>query len=201
MSISAFSAPPLPRRLAAVLLVCLFHLLIWKIWQQTMRWQQPAADTHSAYLLWLPMVNNQLKPPTPPHLPENRQPPPLRPGKTLSAQIPAASSITLPSPVATPVATPSAHEAEASAVLSAAPARLDLDGIKAHALAEDRRRENDAIGRMQAGWRRDESLEKRLADGAKKAEKKDCRTAFAGLGPLALIPLAATAVADMGCKW
>ena len=38
-------------------------------------------------------------------------------------------------------------------------------------------------------------------DPIERARKGDCKTAFAGAGILAVIPLAASAVIDMGCKW
>ena len=42
----------------------------------------------------------------------------------------------------------------------------------------------------------------KLAREIEKAGKADCRSAYAGLGPLAVIPLALDAVRkDGGCKW
>jgi hypothetical protein len=40
-----------------------------------------------------------------------------------------------------------------------------------------------------------------LAEGIDKAGKADCRKAYAGMGPLAVIPLAVDAARDGGCKW
>ncbi|NDI85503.1 hypothetical protein EYB48_07815 [Undibacterium sp. B2R-29] len=57
------------------------------------------------------------------------------------------------------------------------------------------------IAQIQASHLRKDTLETDLAKGTKKAERKDCRNAFAGLGLLALVPLAASTVTDLGCKW
>lgn len=41
----------------------------------------------------------------------------------------------------------------------------------------------------------------KFEEGAKRAEKKDCRTAYAGVGLLAIIPLVVSTATDTGCKW
>jgi hypothetical protein len=41
----------------------------------------------------------------------------------------------------------------------------------------------------------------KLAEDIEKAAKPDCRTAYGGLGLLAVVPLAADAVRDKGCRW
>jgi hypothetical protein len=41
----------------------------------------------------------------------------------------------------------------------------------------------------------------KLEEDIAKAARKDCRTAYAGAGPLAVAPLLADAVRDKGCKW
>ena len=40
-----------------------------------------------------------------------------------------------------------------------------------------------------------------LADGIAKAAKPDCRTAYAGMGLLAVVPLVASTVGNGGCRW
>lgn len=40
-----------------------------------------------------------------------------------------------------------------------------------------------------------------LAEGIAKAAKPDCRTAYAGMGLLAVVPLVASTVGDGGCRW
>ncbi len=44
-------------------------------------------------------------------------------------------------------------------------------------------------------------LERKIANSFDKAAKPDCRTAYAGLGLLAIPALLASAIADGGCKW
>jgi hypothetical protein len=41
----------------------------------------------------------------------------------------------------------------------------------------------------------------KLATEIEKAAKPDCRQAYAGMGLLAAVPLAADAVRGKGCKW
>ena len=41
----------------------------------------------------------------------------------------------------------------------------------------------------------------KLAEDIAKAAKPDCRTAYAGLGLLAVVPLVASAVGNGGCNW
>lgn len=78
---------------------------------------------------------------------------------------------------------------------------LDLDALRSSALALERQRKPSEIEQMQAGHRRGDSLEKRLGEGTKRAEKKECLKAYSGLGLLAVIPLAVSSVVDTGCKW
>ena len=40
-----------------------------------------------------------------------------------------------------------------------------------------------------------------LADGIAKAAKPDCRTAYADMGLLAVVPLVASTVGNGGCRW
>jgi hypothetical protein len=40
-----------------------------------------------------------------------------------------------------------------------------------------------------------------LAEGIAKAAKPDCRTAYAGMGLLAVVPLVASSVGNGGCRW
>lgn len=40
-----------------------------------------------------------------------------------------------------------------------------------------------------------------LAEGIEKAAKPDCRKAYGGMGALAIIPLAADALREGGCRW
>ncbi|MBI1771437.1 MAG: hypothetical protein HYR68_03595 [Burkholderiales bacterium] len=78
---------------------------------------------------------------------------------------------------------------------------LDLDAVRSSALALERQRKPSEIEQIQASHRRGDSLEKRLGEGTKRAEKKECLKAYSGLGLLAVIPLAVSSVVDTGCKW
>jgi hypothetical protein len=40
-----------------------------------------------------------------------------------------------------------------------------------------------------------------LAEGIAKAAKPDCRTAYSGMGLLAVVPLVASTVGNGGCRW
>jgi hypothetical protein len=40
-----------------------------------------------------------------------------------------------------------------------------------------------------------------LTEGIEKSAKPDCRKAYAGMGVLGVVPLAADALRDGGCKW
>ncbi|MES2040057.1 MAG: hypothetical protein V4495_19750 [Pseudomonadota bacterium] len=78
---------------------------------------------------------------------------------------------------------------------------LDLDAVRSSALALERQRKPSEIEQIQTSHRRGDSLEKRLGEGTKRAEKKDCLKAYSGIGLLAVIPLAVSTVVDTGCKW
>lgn len=78
---------------------------------------------------------------------------------------------------------------------------LNLDALRGSALAMERQRKPSEIEQMQASHRRTDSMEKRLGEGVKKAEKTDCLKAYSGIGLLAVIPLAVSTVVDTGCKW
>jgi len=41
----------------------------------------------------------------------------------------------------------------------------------------------------------------KLTEGIEKSARPDCRTAHSGMGLLAVVPLAADAVKDKGCRW
>ncbi|WP_230410124.1 hypothetical protein [Undibacterium rugosum] len=76
-----------------------------------------------------------------------------------------------------------------------------IDQLRKSGLQIDKEMQKGTIAQIQASHLRTDTLETELAKGAKKAERKDCRKAFAGLGLLALVPLAASTVTDLGCKW
>ncbi|WP_423680405.1 hypothetical protein [Undibacterium sp. WLHG33] len=189
---------PLPytRRALASVLVLLVHGLLWLAWQQ----QHGVSSRADASVIHYLQLTDIHPPPVPevssvppeknlPTAPKRNNPTPLnnKPEK--------ANAITL-NPVA---------ESNASvitpAVTSAEEPRLNLDELKRSALAIDKQRQPGTIEKIQQSHRRDDGFEKKLADGTKKAERKDCLKAYSGAGLLAIIPLAVSTVVDTGCNW
>lgn len=78
-----------------------------------------------------------------------------------------------------------------------APPRLNLDYMRPSggALAAQPRR--GALALMPAPPER----KSKLAEGIEQAAKPDCRTAYAGAGLAAVVPLAMDAARGKGCKW
>ncbi len=82
-----------------------------------------------------------------------------------------------------------------TAASSAPRLNLDLPGARSGQLSSQ-----GARGVLQLLPRPPEGKSK-LAESIEKAAKEDCRKAYAGMGLLAVLPLAADAVRDKGCKW
>lgn len=195
MSRIALSTPRPLARAASILLVALCHLALWQGlrpggWPQhahnaaaepvrylqllTVRRTEPAAPSHNALATLLP-------PPT------VRK----RTGATAAAQPDVRpTNLQEPAPI-------SLLPAEAQSDSKS----LDLEALRSTALAQERRRKRSEIEQMQAGHWRDQSLEQQLGSATQKAQRKDCRNAYAGIGLLAIIPLAVSTVVDTGCKW
>lgn len=189
---------PLPytRRALASVLVLLVHGLLWLAWQQ----QHGVSSRADASVIHYLQLTDIHPPPVPevssvppeknlPTAPKRNNPTPLnnKPEK--------ANAITL-----NPVAESNAS-AITPAVTSAEEPRLNLDELKRSALAIDKQRQPGTIEKIQQSHRRDDGFEKKLADGTKKAERKDCLKAYSGAGLLAIIPLAVSTVVDTGCNW
>jgi hypothetical protein len=75
-------------------------------------------------------------------------------------------------------------------------------------LEEAKKRAAGAVVREGAGSRGLLSIvppppdrESKEARAIEKAAKPDCRTAYAGMGLLAAVPLMASAIGDSGCRW
>ena len=198
---------PLSKRLLVIFLMLSVHVSLWWAWQsqtQFKLWRE--RPTTYLQLLQIPL----LTPPQPKEAQQKSPPetlvgaaPVIKPAKT-SSHPPShqasdtANAITItnvppalstPSPAAPPDGepTPATH--------------LDLDALKASALAMDKQRRPSEIEKIQHDLRRDDGFEKKLGEGIQKAKAKDCVQAYSGLGILALIPLAASAVSDKVCKW
>ena len=200
----------------AWLLVLGLHLLLWL----AIRPDFVRHDHEEAQGMELSWIQLQTTPPVKPEEAKKERPlvAPIPVTAPARKQQKPEKPVTSPAPVYVPVvpqqATPSAPAATTEApaqrnnasasddFLSAKPvsgeSKLDLDALHSSAGKIDRQ---DPIARMQAQHRRDETLETQLGEKTKKAQKEDCRTAYAGLGLLAVVPLAFSTVTNKGCKW
>ncbi|MBL0150085.1 MAG: hypothetical protein IPP87_15820 [Ideonella sp.] len=89
------------------------------------------------------------------------------------------------------------HDVATAPTLPASAPRLNLDLPRARGGEISSR---GSMGLLQLLPRPPETKSK-LTEGIEKAAKPDCRNAYAGLGLLAVLPLAVDAVRDKGCKW
>jgi|GEM_PF-2256314 len=193
--------PGLP--VMTIFLVILAHILFWQLLQSSNSALYPHKSTDIHYLELLqvprPVVTEPVKTASLPLKP-------VQATKSTIRQVPASRSQAAP-PVTEPVAEvtdkhkPPAQQASSDERPGVTAPGLDLDAVRSSALAMERKRRPTEIEQMQASHRQADSLEKRLGEGTKRAEKKDCLKAFSGIGVLAVIPLVASTVIDTGCKW
>lgn len=188
----------------AILLVLLLHVLLWLAVRPG--WQTHENTSNAAMQLsWIRLPEAVAPVPVPAPPAADKPKPPER-----SSRRPAAPAAITVVPIDTPnnAEAPAANSQQADSKLpddpfAEAPAnpehRLNLDQLRS---GVGKLARQDGMARLQASHQqRDETLEARLGEKVKKAEKKDCRKAYSGLGLLAVIPLAYSAVADAGCKW
>ncbi|MFZ6746435.1 hypothetical protein ACO0LC_24650 [Undibacterium sp. JH2W] len=195
------------RPVMAILLVIFAHILFWQLLRQPDSYLRHAG-THAVvhYLQVLQIVPKPVitKPPvetaktTDPAVPAEKL---AKKENTVSkrptvTRPPSIQPMTEISPDASKSAEPLAIHEE-----PAASPGLNLDALRSSAVAMERKRKPTEIEQIQASHRQADSLEKRLGEGTKRAEKKECLKAFSGLGVLAVIPLAVSTVVDTGCKW
>ncbi|WP_423709681.1 hypothetical protein [Undibacterium sp. WLX3042] len=189
---------PLPytRRALASVLVLSVHGLLWLAWQQQ-HGVSSRADASVIHYLQL----TDIRPPPVPEVssvppPETHQPPAIQRRRISPHGGQNDKAITTVNPVAdsNPGITRPAN-------ITTEEPRLNLDELKRSALAIDKQRQPGTIEKIQQSHRRDDGFEKKLADGTKKAERKDCLKAYSGAGLLAIIPLAVSTVVDTGCNW
>ncbi len=102
---------------------------------------------------------------------------------------------------AAPAAAASITTSAAAAADFAAAPRLDPVHLREMARNNEKGRVKSDRERIRDGEQVDRTIETRIATAAKKAVRPDCEKAFSGYGILGLIPLAASTVADVGCKW
>ncbi|MBK1888702.1 hypothetical protein Undi14_01550 [Undibacterium sp. 14-3-2] len=184
------------RRTVALVLMLLVHGCLWLGWQNQ-HWI--SVRTEANEMRYLQLIDIQT-----PRIPEVSSAPPEK-------NLPTAPKRNNPTPLnnkpekANTITLNPVVESNASvitpAVTSAEEPRLNLDDLKRSALAIDKQRQPGTIEKIQQSHRRDEGFEQKLADGTKKAERKDCLKAYSGIGLLAVIPLAVSTVVDTGCKW
>lgn len=194
--------PGLP--VMTIFLVILAHILFWQLLQSSNSALYPHKGTDIHYLELLqvprPVVTEPVKTASLPVKPVQATKPTIR-------QVPASRSSKAARQVPEPVAEvtdkhkPPAPQASSDERPGVTAPGLDLDAVRSSALAMERKRKPTEIEQMQASHRQTDSLEKRLGEGTKRAEKKDCLKAFSGIGVLAVIPLVASTVIDTGCKW
>ncbi|MFZ6874261.1 hypothetical protein ACO0LF_19565 [Undibacterium sp. Di27W] len=195
------------RPVVAILLVVFAHIVFWQLLRQPNNYLRHAA-THAVvnYLQVLQIVPKPLM-----------AKPPVEAAKTADPAVPAEKlakkentaskrpSVTRPASIQpmteTSPATSKSPEPLAIHEEPAASPGLNLDALRSSAVAMERKRKPTEIEQIQASHRQSDSLEKRLGEGTKRAEKKECLKAFSGLGVLAVIPLAVSTVVDTGCKW
>ncbi|MFO1327282.1 MAG: hypothetical protein U1F56_07980 [Rubrivivax sp.] len=129
------------------------------------------------------------------------QAPPLRLPDVAPAAAPAARAGVLPVVPAPPGGAPTAgarlgsdRATAPSAAASSAPLRLDLPSARAPqpGLVNPR-----LLNLVPPPPERKSAL----SEGIEKSARPDCRKAYSGMGPLAVVPLAADALRDGGCRW
>jgi hypothetical protein len=186
-----------------VLLVVLAHLLFW----QLLRHQHAttrAGESHPLmqYLQLLTIAPKSVAPtPSQPvEVPAKPEKPARKEASRPITTNKPARSLTRPEQPAAEIVTDAVSQPSTQTSISPdSPAGLglNLESVRKSALAM----KPTEIEQIQASHRRGDSLEKRLGEGTRRAEKKECLKAYSGIGILAVIPLAVSAVVDTGCKW
>ncbi len=186
-----------------VLLVILAHLLFW----QLLRHQHAttrAGESHPLmqYLQLLDIAPKPVPPKASQPVEESAKPEKLakkEASRPITASKPAKSMTRPEQPAAEIVPHAVSQPSTQTSISPDSPAGLglNLESVRKSALAM----KPTEIEQMQASHRRGDSLEKRLGEGTRRAEKKECLKAYSGIGILAVIPLAVSAVVDTGCKW
>lgn len=201
MQMRALPSRQFLRHAPALLLVLLLHLLVWQALRHP-GYLTPTTKTETA-VRYLQLLNIPSPPPVVPPAPaplaqtvrspavpqHQAKPPRVAQVQAAPSQADAPAISLLP---------PDEHPAPATAP---APAKLDLDALRKSAIAYEKHHRPSEIEQMQAGLRRDETLEKHLGDRVDKAKREDCLRSYSGFGLLAVIPLAVSTVVDTGCNW
>lgn len=186
-----------------VLLVILAHLLFWQLLRQ--QHATTRAGENHPLMQYLQLLTIPPKPVAPkPGLPVEVPAKPEKPARKESSRPinmnKPVRSLTRPEqPAAEIVPDAVSQPSPQTSISPDSPTGLglNLESVRKSALAM----KPTEIEQVQASHRRGDSLEKRLGEGTKRAEKKECLKAYSGIGILAVIPLAVSAVVDTGCKW
>lgn len=174
-----------------IALVLLLHVGLWLALQTRMP-HEPVADapaTLTYLLLPQPPVSAAPAPGTTPRPPKDKP-------RTLASRA-IAPQATLPT-------LPRAPELPASTTAPAnlpGPAPLDLEGLRRLAIDNERNRPRKDLGSLQDDKPATLTMEQQLGQQIARAARKDCKSAYSGLGLLAVIPLAVDAFRESGCKW
>ncbi|MFZ6862103.1 hypothetical protein ACO0K7_05675 [Undibacterium sp. Ji67W] len=209
MHASTVQATSLRQRLSVISMMLLLHLSLWLAWQA----QSKIKLVHEDRTLYLQI----LQIPTQKQL-SQPEPEKLAPALRISSKsintatkkaplsgVSAVHAVSEPITVRPHDAIPETQSQTQSQQVSEHPPEtrphLDLDALRQSAVVMEKQRQRGEIEKIQDSLKRDDNFEKQLGEGVKKAQAKDCRQAYSGLGLLAIIPLAASAVSDKVCKW
>jgi hypothetical protein len=188
------------QRAMLLLIALLFHLaLLSLVRSNRLMLQDPAANSG-----WI--VTATLQPPTPP-APAAAALPTTAPAKarnenaarrvqpTAQAKAPSSNAQPLDQPAAPQIELKPDPNNEASI-----DGQLDVENLERQAvlIAQDR---NVTFEMPRDRLVHAPTANERLAEAVNKSERKDCRSAYAGLGPLALPFLIENTVTGTGCKW
>ena len=200
---------PLPRRTALGLgLSLLAHaaMLAWLV-QMAPKAPPDGAPVTSMQLTLLrlpPPRTGVLPPPVPPaQPPQTSRARAASPAAALSkraAPASAAPSAAEPPPVIMLAPKDDAATAE-SAPTQGAAVSFDLQAARGAARAYVKGEGAGHGGADGRGRPMSATRDEKLGEAIERAKPADCRNAYAGLGVLAVIPLAASAVTGKGCKW
>ncbi|PRC94165.1 hypothetical protein [Solimicrobium silvestre] len=173
------------RSLVCLSFVVLLHVVIISMWHLRNNFH----DITSSELRYLQYVSIAQPRPRPISTPNNSPTVKSQPNKTTKSAVNTESTT---APITEPQAISSTPSNEP---------RLDLDALRASAVQQELHRTRSPIEKQQEANLKNQSLEARVEDAANKAQRPDCRTAYAGGGLLAPIGIAIDLIRDKGCKF
>jgi hypothetical protein len=78
---------------------------------------------------------------------------------------------------------------------------LDLDALRADAVAAEINRKKSPIELANEAQLKDHSFETQVEGATNKSQRPDCRTEYSGAGLLAVLPIAVDLIRGKGCKF